>query len=198
MEAILFAASRGDHVDTVIEPALERDEIVISDRFFDSTRVYQGVSGNVSSDFVLQLEKIACRDIWPDLTIIFDLDPKEGMKRAGDRRGANETPDRFEKEALKQQELRRKAYLDIAKKEPDRCIVIDASGDADAVFKRVSSAVLGRLENPAPKTFVPKKRSTKTNGQKPKMLSHKKLTAKRKAGKTDAKTSPATSGGKGD
>jgi dTMP kinase len=87
MEAILFSASRSDHVDTLIEPALKAGKIVISDRFFDSTRVYQGISGKVDMAFIKLLESIACGNTLPDITIIIDLDPEIGMERARKRRG---------------------------------------------------------------------------------------------------------------
>jgi dTMP kinase len=141
MEAILFAAARSDHVDQVIEPALEQGKIVISDRFFDSTRAYQGAAGKVDMGFVGRLERIACGRTWPDLTLILDLPPQEGMKRADKRRNAEERPDRYEKESIRQQELRRKAYLEIARNEPERCRVIDASGSEEKVFALVWAAV---------------------------------------------------------
>lgn len=174
MEAILFSASRADHVDTIIEPNLKAGNIVISDRFFDSTRVYQGVSGKVSPDFVRQLERIACGPTWPDITIIIDLDPKEGMARASKRRAKSESPDRYEKESIKLQTMRRKAYLKIAKDEPDRCVVIDGSGSEKAVFNRLWKAI--------EKHFVTQTKSPKTTNKnktkKTKLLPHKKLTAK--------------------
>jgi dTMP kinase len=146
MEAILFAAARADHVDQVIEPALENGSIVISDRFFDSTRAYQGVSGKVDMGLVAQLETIACGSTWPDLTLIFDLSPEEGMKRADNRRNQSDAPDRYEKESMKLQEQRRQAYLEIAAKEKDRCKVIDASGSEEEVFDLVWNAVEKVLE----------------------------------------------------
>ncbi len=177
MEAILFAAARGDHVDRVIEPALQRGDIVISDRFYDSTRVYQGASGRVDDQFVRRLERIACGDTWPDLTVIIDLDPEEGMRRAGTRRKSDEAPDRFEKESLKQQQIRRDAYLKIAAEEPQRCVVIDGEGSENAVFERLKSVVVERMGNKAlltkskvttsRKTTASKKRATGTESSKP-------------------------------
>src|SRR5680860_912585 len=154
MEAILFSAARSDHVATVINPALQQGHIVISDRFFDSTRVYQGISGKASPEFLQNLEKIACAGTAPHITIILDLDPKEGMKRAAERRGQMELADRFEKESLKLQKQRRQGFLDIAKQEPERCKVIDASGNLDQVFERVWQEVekkLQRKQGPATK-----------------------------------------------
>jgi dTMP kinase len=141
MEAILFAAARSDHVETVIRPALNAGKTVLCDRFFDSTRVYQGATGDVDRTFLRRLEEVACEDCWPDLTVILDLDPAEGMRRAGARSG----PDRFEKEAIEKQKARREAYLQIAREEPERCLVIEASGTQRQVHAKVLEAVLSRL-----------------------------------------------------
>ncbi len=152
MEAILFAAARSDHVETIIKPALMSGVTVLCDRFFDSTRVYQGASGNVDSALLTRLEKVACEDCWPDMTIILDLDPKEGMKRAKARQSMPGGPDRFEKDALALQEIRRKAYLEIARREPERCSVIDAKGDPQTVHAKVLDLVLARFwPKPAPR-----------------------------------------------
>lgn len=146
MEAILFSAARSDHVETVIRPALEAGHTVLCDRFFDSTRVYQGVTGKVSMDLLRQLEQVACEDCWPDLTVILDLDPAEGMARAASRHAEFGEADRFEKEALELQQARRQAYLDIAAAEPERCKVVDAGGDPEAVHERVLAVVHERFE----------------------------------------------------
>ncbi|MFK7901616.1 MAG: dTMP kinase [Nitratireductor sp.] len=141
MEAILFSAARGDHVENVITPALNKNKTVICDRFFDSTRVYQGITGNVPMSLLHSLEKIACGSTWPDLTLILDLDPSEGMARANKRRDTQTAPDRFEKESLKLQQKRREGFLSIAKQEPNRCKVIDASGSEAEVAERIWAIV---------------------------------------------------------
>lgn len=145
LEAMLFAASRADHVDQVIRPALDAGKIVISDRFFDSTRVYQGTAEGMDNTLLQRLERVACGDTWPDLTIILDIDPREGMKRAAARRSESELPDRFEKESIRLQAKRRKAYLDIASAEPERCAVVDASGRPQTVFRRLWQETEKRL-----------------------------------------------------
>lgn len=145
MEAILFAAARADHVTTIIEPALSAGTHVLCDRFIDSTRVYQGATGAVDADFLAGLEAVACGDVRPDLTIVLDIDPAEGMKRAQSRREGQEAPDRFEKESLALQQERREAYLRIAEKEPERCVVINAKGSPATVFGRIKSALRERL-----------------------------------------------------
>lgn len=145
MEALLFAAARSDHVEQVIRPAVERGMIVLCDRFLDSTRVYQGVTGDLDPAYVRALERVVVNGMMPDLTLILDLDPAEGLRRAGERRGAEASADRFEKETLAIHERRREAFLDIAMEEPERCVLIDASGEADEVAKKIAAAVRERL-----------------------------------------------------
>jgi dTMP kinase len=152
MEAVLFAAARSDHVEQVIRPAVERGAIVLCDRFLDSTRVYQGVTGNLDPAFVRALEEVTVDDMMPDLTLILDLDPEVGLKRASARRGT-EAPDRFEKETLQLHQRRRAAYLAIAAAEPQRCIVIDASGDPDEVERAIEAALSAALK--AREAFAP-------------------------------------------
>ena len=145
MEAILVAAARSDHVETVIKPALRRGVTVLCDRFHDSTRVYQGSSGKVDDRLLRRLEAVACEDCRPDLTILLDIDPEIGMARAQKRRRPDDIPDRFEKETLDLHRGRREAYLAIARDEPERMAVIDASREADAVHRDVLETVLERL-----------------------------------------------------
>ena len=145
MEALLFAAARSDHVEQVIRPAINAGRIVLCDRFIDSSRVYQGVTGGLDPAFMKSLERTAINGMMPDMTLIFDIDPALGMRRATDRRG-KEAADRFEKETLEIHERRRQAYLAIAQAEPERCIVIDASQDQEAVENMVTAAVFAALE----------------------------------------------------
>ncbi len=145
MEALLFAAARSDHVEQVIKPALARGEVVIVDRFLDSTRVYQGASNDLDKGFVSALERVAINGAVPDLTVILDLDPEIGMSRATSRRPEDVDVDRFEREALSKHTVRRNAFLDIAKAEPERCIVVDASGDIDSVEQSIWKVITKRL-----------------------------------------------------
>jgi dTMP kinase len=145
MEALLFAAARSDHVEQVIRPAMERGAIVLCDRFLDSTRVYQGVTGDLDPTFVKALEEVTVNGMVPDMTLILDLDPEIGLKRASARRGT-EVPDRFEKETLEIHQRRRHAYLEIAAAEPERCIVIDASRESEQVERVIEAAVVAALE----------------------------------------------------
>ncbi|MGN7752823.1 dTMP kinase [Sinorhizobium sp. 22678] len=138
MEAILFAAARSDHVEEVIRPALQQGTIVLCDRFMDSSRVYQGVTGNLEPAFVETMERVAVNGVIPDCTIIFDLPASVGLERAR-RRAANDSPDRFEKEQLATHEKRREAFLDIAAADPERCRVVDANRPPTAIAAEVLS-----------------------------------------------------------
>jgi len=140
MEAILFAAARSDHVENVIRPALEAGMVVLCDRYMDSSRVYQGVTGNLEPGFVDTLERVAVNGVIPDLTLIFDLAAATGLERVDKRSGAvtdNGQPDRFEREELETHEQRRKAFLDIAAAEPARCRIIDASRGVEDIADAV-------------------------------------------------------------
>ncbi len=138
MEAILFAAARSDHVEQIIRPALESGAVVLCDRFVDSSRVYQGVTGNLEPEFIEALQRIATNGVMPDLTFILDLPADKGLGRAR-RRGGNDAPDRFEKEEIETHEKRRQAYLDIAAAEPVRCRVIDAGRTEGEIAGEISS-----------------------------------------------------------
>jgi dTMP kinase len=144
MEALLFAAARNDHVEEVIRPALKSGAVVLCDRFLDSSRVYQGITGNLEPAFVQNLERVAINGVMPDCTLILDLPAAEGLKRARARAEAEKQatePDRFEKEELDTHEKRREAFLDIADQEPLRCRVIDASAAPEAIAEKIFSIV---------------------------------------------------------
>ena len=125
-EAMLFAAARDDHLTTLIRPALEQGKWVVCDRFADSTRIYQGVAGDVDPMAIRAMERIIVGDTKPDLTFILDVPAKEGMRRADKRRGDGGA-DRFEGEALAFHERLRDGFLTLAANEPDRCVLIDAT-----------------------------------------------------------------------
>ena len=150
MEAILFAAARSDHVEQLIRPALDRGAVVLCDRFMDSSRVYQGVTGGLDADFMTALERVAVDGTVPDLTLILDIDPAEGLRRATVRRGPDAVADRFEKETLDIHRQRREAFLAIAEAEPGRCVVIDASAAPDLVEDAITAAVFAALEQRMP------------------------------------------------
>ena len=145
VEATLFAAARIDHVANRIRPALQRGAFVLCDRFSDSTRVYQGDGDGVDPATVAELERVAVDGVTPDLTLILDLPVDVALKRIAARRG-DAHPDRFEGEADAVHHRRREAFLNIAESEPERCAVIDASGDEETVAGRIWETVAGRLD----------------------------------------------------
>jgi dTMP kinase len=145
-EAILFAAARADHVERVIRPALRAGKWVLSDRFADSTRVYQGVGGGADSAMLDALERVAVGRTRPDLTVILDIPVKVGLARAAKRQAELGGPaDRFEREDAGIHEARRKAYLAIAKADPERCIVVEANRSESKIAKAIWQAVALRL-----------------------------------------------------
>jgi dTMP kinase len=144
-EAILFAAARDDHVQHKIRPALDAGKWVICDRFADSTRVYQGVLGNVEAPLISGLERIAVGETRPDLTLILDIKPKVGLARAARRRGTGRA-DRYEAEALTFHERLRAAYRELAQREPERCVLVEVSGRPEHVAEIVWEVVSARLE----------------------------------------------------
>ena len=143
-ETLLFAAARDDHVRSVIVPALVQGSWVLCDRFFDSTRAYQGSVGHVSPALVNAMQRVTIGDLKPDLTIILDVPVELGLKRAAVRRGSG-AADRFESEDIKFHQDLREAYREIAASEPQRCVIIDAQGDVDSVAGRVWAALRERL-----------------------------------------------------
>ena len=146
-ETLLFAAARDDHVRTVIQPALNQGIWVLCDRFSDSTRVYQGRLGKVSSELLNAMERVTIGDLKPDLTVILDVPVEIGMARAASRRGSG-APDRFEAEDVRFHQELRDAYRQIAATEPQRCVLIDATDNADTVAANVWSAVRERFSAP--------------------------------------------------
>jgi dTMP kinase len=145
METLLFAAARDDHVRTTIAPALARGEWVICDRFLDSTRVYQGALGNVDPRIIRSLERVTIADAMPDLTFILDLPAEIGLKRAAERRGA-ENADRFEEETLAFHNALREAYREIAAREPGRCVLVDAQKSSATIAEGIWAVVTQRLD----------------------------------------------------
>lgn len=137
-EAMLMSASRHEHVERMIKPALARNQVVICDRYNDSTTVYQGIVGGVDRDAIAGLNQLACGDLVPDITILLDLDVDRGLDRA-DGRGGDET--RFEAKGRTFHANVRDGFLALAKQEPERFCVIDASGAIDEIFAHVRDAV---------------------------------------------------------
>ena len=145
-EAALMAAARADHVEKVIRPALAGGKWVISDRYIELHTSVPGREKGADEEFLDALERVAIGPTRPDLTIILDLPIEVGLARLAVRQAERgETPDRFERDDLARHEARRKAYLAIAAREPERCIVIDATGSEAAVAEAIYAEVATRL-----------------------------------------------------
>jgi len=140
-ETLLMYAARRDHIERVIGPALERGAWVVCDRFADSTRAYQGAGGGVDSRLIAALEGLVLEGVRPDLTLVFDLPTDVGLRRAQARGGEM----RFESKGLAFHEKLRAGFLEIAKAEPERCVMIDAAPPIEAVAAAVAAAVDERL-----------------------------------------------------
>jgi dTMP kinase len=141
-ETLLVYAARRDHIERTIAPALAAGDWVVSDRFADSTRAYQGAGGGVSGSLIQALERYVLGETRPDLTLILDLPVETGLARIAARTHA-ET--RFEAKGEAFHQRLREGFLAIARVEPDRCAVIDATQDLDAVETAIWAAVEARL-----------------------------------------------------
>ena len=147
-EAVLFAAARHDHVTQLIVPNLEAGKWVLSDRFADSTRAYQGLTGGVDDKMIDALEELALVGHVPDLTILLDMEPEAAFHRVAQRAeedGVPSVPDRFEKESIEYHRRLRDGFLTIALCNPGRCVIVSADGDADEVAGEIWRAVTERF-----------------------------------------------------
>ncbi len=142
-EVLLNYAARVEHLAHTIKPALAKGAWIISDRFADSTLAYQGYGHKVDKKAIAAVHRMVCGNFKPDLTLIFDLPVKTGLGRAAGRAGVE---DRYERMEQAFHERVRRGFLDIAKKDRRRCVVIDAAADADAVTIQVIEALNKRLK----------------------------------------------------
>lgn len=140
-ELLLFTAARRDHLERTIRPALAQGDIVITDRFADSSRIYQGLGRAALGDMVDQLHALVIGQE-PDLTILVDMDPDTGLKRALGRQG---TEERFEDFGVEMQVRMRQGFLDLAAKHSDRFVVINGDQPIEDVQADILKAVLARL-----------------------------------------------------
>jgi len=138
-EALLYAADRAHHVETVVRPALARGEVVLQDRYVDSSVAYQGVARDLGAEQIRSVSDWAADGLVPDLTVLLDLDVTVGRARVSAARG--DTFDRLESEAAVFHERVRRAFLDMAAAEPARFLVVDAAADPDVVQQRIREAV---------------------------------------------------------
>ena len=142
-ELLLFAASRAQHVRELVAPAIAEGQIVLCDRFLDSTTVYQGVARAIDSKKVDTINQFAIGDTMPDLTILIDLPPEIGLARVHAR--TNGKLDRMEKEAIEFFQDVRQGYLDLAKSEPKRFLVLDGSQSVEELETQIWQKVKATL-----------------------------------------------------
>jgi dTMP kinase len=144
-ELLLYMADRVEHVNKVIKPSLSFGKTVLCDRYFDATIVYQGYARGLDIDLIKKMHKLILNDLKPDITFLLDLPPTAGLSRAwkqieeGERAGI-ET--RFEKEAIAFHEKVREGYLELARQEPRRFVVVDAMKDEDDVRQDIIKVLL--------------------------------------------------------
>jgi dTMP kinase len=146
-ELLLFAADRAQHVRMLLKPALESNRIVLSDRYADATRAYQGAGRGFSSELIGEVIGLATAGLMPDLTLIFDLSVAECVARARRRLHDGHKGDRLDSEDAAFHTRVRQAYLEIASREPDRVRIIDASGSIDETHARVMHIVMRFIES---------------------------------------------------
>ena len=146
-ELLLMFASRAQNVDETILPALSRGEIVLSDRFTDSSLVYQGAARGLGAEVVYEVDRIACRGLVPDLTIVVDIETELGLARAhGRNQKTKDVETRIDEQAVGFHRKVRDAYLQLASDEPNRVKLIDGSRSEENVAKDVLDAVLTVLK----------------------------------------------------
>jgi dTMP kinase len=134
-EALLYAADKAEHVDTVVQPALDRGEIVVTDRYVDTTLAYQGAGRELRIEEVEAVARWATHGLRPHLTVVMDVDPRDGLGRFEGR-------DRIEAESLEFHDRARQSFLDLAAADPEHYLVLDAHGSLDDL----AAAVLERVQ----------------------------------------------------
>jgi dTMP kinase len=142
-EALLHFAARRTHVEETIRPALDAGQWVICDRFADSTMAYQGYGHGLGRDVIDTLYHLVLDEFGPDLTLILDVPVEDGLRRAG---GRDHAENRYERMGVAFHECLRAGFIDIAEREPERCVVIDATRPADTVQDDIWAAVAARLK----------------------------------------------------
>lgn len=149
-EAMMMMAARREHLVDKIWPALEEGKWIVSDRFIDSTRAFQGYGLGLESATIETLYETIAGDFQPDLTFVFDIDPEIGLKRSMKQMATTSdktesTEDRYERMGLPFHQRLRQGFLDTAKKHPDRCVLIDATQSIDTIHKQILQVVSARF-----------------------------------------------------
>lgn len=142
-EALLYAASRRQHLVEKVWPAIKEGKIVICDRYLDSSLAYQGGARGLGIDNVLNINLFATEGTWPDLTLLFDIDPKIGLERIS--RNSEREVNRLDLEKLEFHNSVRNTFLSLAKRYTDRFVIIDASKSREEVAKDTIDAILSRI-----------------------------------------------------
>ena len=142
-EALLYAASRRQHLVEKVWPALKEGKIVICDRYLDSSLAYQGGARGLGVDNILNINMFATENTWPDLTLLFDIDPEIGLARIASN--ANREVNRLDLEKIDFHKKVRQTFLDLAKRYPERFVIIDASLSREEVAKNTLDAIMKRL-----------------------------------------------------
>lgn len=149
-ETLLLYAARQVHLEKLIKPALSEDKVVLSDRFSDSTLVYQGYGLGLEQEKILGISKLAIDDFKPDLTFVLDIDVRAGLarstKRLANEKGYQSTEDRFERMDIAFHEKLRAGFLDIARQEPNRCVILDAAQDVETLAQKIREETQKRLK----------------------------------------------------
>lgn len=152
-ELLLFLADRAQHLEEVIKPALANGKVVICDRFNDSTVAYQGGARGLGVEFVQNLCDLVCQNVKPDITFLLDIDPLEGLKRTRavekDSAALGDL-DRIETESMNFHLNVREVMQELARRNPDRIVTIDASQSVDQVFEKALSVLQERFLQPRP------------------------------------------------
>lgn len=147
-ELLLYVADRVQHLRSVIQPHLAAGRVVVCDRFFDATMVYQGYARGLDKQMIRSLHRLMCGDVQPDLTFLFDLAPTEGLERAWrqiDSGGRTDAETRFENEKMAFHQKVRDGYLDLARSAPERFSIIDAGQPVDEVTRALEQTLALRL-----------------------------------------------------
>lgn len=148
-ELLLYLADRAQHIDEIIRPALAAGKTVICDRYFDATLVYQGYARGLSVQLLLELHQILFDNLKPDVTLLLDLSPRQGLERAWQQLNSGQRvghESRFENEAVAFHKKVRTGYLELARLEPQRFRIIDAAQSPDQVFAEISKTLSSFLK----------------------------------------------------
>ena len=148
-ELLLYMADRAQHIDLLIKPQLADGKIVLCDRYFDATVVYQGFARGLDTKFICNLHRLLFEDLKPDITLLLDLPPRIGLERAWralDGGNRSDTESRFEEETISFHEKVRAGYLELARYEPDRFKIIDASQELNQVQSDIRKLLIEYLK----------------------------------------------------